>query len=201
MFKKQRVSFKRKDIFGQKFSPNIESCFCAVSKLLFADLLNIDGSIDIEKATLLKKEQLWSYIYYLYHFNHENDKTPEFIEMTNKENGKSNATKFYDMVITIVESDEKYKTIKPAPAFDENTLIYFINIIVHKYEGALINPVIDYLNKILSKEIIPSLGSLSIKTGESSGKNVTIVTEPKDVTNANVKVNFRLTRGGKKKMI
>lgn len=199
MFKKQRVSFKKKEVFGHKFSPNIDTCFCSVSKMLFADNINVDGSIEIEKSTVLKKEHLWSYIYYLYHFNHENDKTPEFAMMTNTTNGKANATKFYDTVLLVVNNDEKYKSMKPVPPFDENTLIYFINIIIHKYASVLINPVIDYLNKILSKEIIPTLGSLSIKTGETNGKNVTIVTQPDQIANANVKVNFRLTGGGRSK--
>ena len=163
--------------------------------MLFADIINIDGSIDINKASSVKKDNLWSYIYYLYHFNQKNEKTEIFLKMRSEKNGKANATRFYDAVTATVASDMNSKNIKPVPAFDENTLIYFINIVVHKYDKVLINPVIEYLNKILSKEIIPTLGSLAIKTGPTSGKNVTIITDPSKLANANVKVNFSLSPG------
>jgi hypothetical protein len=93
---------------------------------------------------------------------------------------------------TVKEGNSNKNPRKPYP-FDENTLVYFINIIVHKYNNTLVNPVIDYLNQILSKEIIPTLGSISIKTGNSNGKNVTIITDPTKMSNANVKVKFTMT--------
>lgn len=190
MFEKQKVAFNNKDIFGNKFSSNIESCFCSVSKMLFANIINIDGSIDVEKGPSLKKEQLWSYIYYLFYYNNKNEKTPEFVNMKTEKNGKANAVKFYDVVM--IETKSAKGQGRPI-VLDQNTLIFFINIIVHKYQRILVNPVIDYLNQILAKEIIPSLGSLSIKTNSTPGKNVTIVTDPTKLSNANVKVNFTVS--------
>lgn len=197
MYEKQKVAFTNKEIFGTKFSSNIDTSFCTVSKMLFANIINIDGSIDMSKVSSLKKEQLWSYIYYMFYFNNKNEKTPEFVSMKTEKNNKANAVKFYEVVLATVQKDYPAKNIgvgKPYP-FDENTLVYFINIIVHKYNNSLVNPVIDYLNQILSKEIIPTLGSLSIKTGNNSGtgNNVTIITDPAKMSNANVKVNFKVT--------
>lgn len=190
MFEKQRVAFNNKDIFGNKFSSNIESCFCSVSKMLFANIINVDGSIDVEKGPSLKKEQLWSYIYYLFYYNNKNEKTQEFVSMKTQKTGKANAVNFYDVVMTVTKST---KTDGKPIVLDQNTLIYFINITIHKYNNTLVNPVIDYLNQILAKEIIPSLGSLSIKTNSTPGKNVTIVTDPAKIANANVKVNFTVS--------
>lgn len=177
MFEKQKISFKSKDIFDTKFTPNIDICFCIVSKLLFNNILNIDGSIDMEKAITLKKHELWSYIYYLYSFN--NNTINEFIAMKTTRNNKANAELFYNSVL---------ETIGTSSTIDINNLIYFINVIIHKYQDNLINPVIDYLKKILTREIIPSLGSISIKTGNSS-QNVKILTNSA-VNNANVKVKY-----------
>jgi hypothetical protein len=111
--------------------------------------------------------------------------------MKTPKNNKASAVLFYDSVMKTVDEKNKEgeKSVTP---FDINTLIYFINIIVHRYEGHLVNPVIDYLKKILEKEIIPSLGSIAIKTGTNSG-NVKIVTNPQNVANANVKVRLSMT--------
>lgn len=189
MFQKQKVSFNSKEVFDSKFKANIDTCFCVVSKLLFNNIINIDGSIDIDKAILLKKFQLWSYIYYLYFFN--NKVIPEFIAMKTAKNDKASAILFYDTVMkTVNEKNIQNAKAKVIP-FDINTLIYFINIIIHKYEHNMTNPVIDYLNKILEKQIIPSLGSISIRTGTNSG-NVKIITNPQNVSNSNVKVKLTM---------
>jgi hypothetical protein len=101
--------------------------------------------------------------------------------MKTERNGKANAELFYESV--------KNATGETGSQLDNNTLIYFINLMIHNNEDNLINPVIDYLKKILSKEIIPSLGSIGIKTGTNS-KNVNIITNTNAVKNANVKVSF-----------
>jgi hypothetical protein len=143
--------------------------------MLFNANINVDGSIDVEKVGILKKYELWSYIYYLYYFN--NKTLNEFKAMRTEKNGKANAELFYNSVLATTSDS----------SVDNNTLIYFINLIVHNNVDNLINPVIDYLKKILSKEIIPSLGSISVKTGTNS-KNVNIITNANAVKNANVKV-------------
>jgi len=187
MFEKQKVSFKSKDVFETKFQTNIDTCFCVVSKLLFNNIINVDGSIDVEKSVLVKKYELWSYIYFLYYFN--NKTIDEFISMTTPRTGKASAVLFYDTVMKTV--DEKTTQSTVVTPFSINSLIYFINIIIHKYESKLYNPIISYINKLLEKEIIPSLGSIAIKTGNSSG-NVKIVTNQQNVANANVKVRLSM---------
>jgi hypothetical protein len=181
MFEKQKISFKSKDVFDSKFTPNVDICFCTVSKLLFNNIINIDGSIDMEKAITLKKHELWSYIYYLYSFN--NKTINEFIAMRTPRNNKANAELFYNSVLEIIG-----KSTNSTSSIDINDLIYFINVIIHKYEDNLVNPVIGYLKKILSREIIPVLGNLSVKTGNSS--NVTILTNPDNVKSSNVQVKY-----------
>jgi len=185
MYKKLKLSFKNKDVFDSKFKPNLDTCFCIVSKLLLSGVINPDGSIQMEKAVSLKKHELWSYIYYLFYYN--NKTIPEFIKMKIVRTEKASAVLFYESVQDATNS--KVNSRDTMPALDINVLVYFINKMIHQYEDNLINPVIDTLKQIIKKEIIPNFGSFSIKTG-NSGENVKILTNPEDIKNANVKVRF-----------
>jgi len=188
MYEKSRVAFTRKEIFGNKFKPTITTCFCTVSKMLFADMINTDGTIDIDKAVSLKKEELWAYIYYLYYYNNTN--VSVFKSMKNEDNGKASAAHFYDTVISI--TDEEDDETKPAKPFDTTTLIIFINNVLEEFGHELINPIFDYLEVILKKNIISRISGITIKTGNvstNSGK-IKIVTDEKDIANANVKVTL-----------
>jgi hypothetical protein len=176
MFKKQRVSFKSRDIFENKFSTNIDNCFCVVSKMLFARIVNIDGSIDLDKIAALGKHELWSYIFYLYHFN--KDSVQEFTEMRNPKDGKANAVLFYDSVMKV----------HGGGSFSKDALVYFINKMVHTRE--LRNPIVEYVQDILNREVIPALGSLTVKANSGLLK---VVTDPKEAEESNVKVRFRMT--------
>lgn len=189
MFTKSKLSFKNKAIFEKEFKPTIEKCFCIVSRMLFNNRINVDGSIDIENAGFLKKYQLWSYIYYLYYFN--NSSVEEFVRMKNKENNKANASQFYDVVKSIIQN--QFINSDDIVSFDVNSLVYFINIMIHRYKDNLRNPVIDYLRQILSnKEAVAKLSNFTLVTGENN-KNVTLVTNPQNVQNANIKVKFSYT--------
>jgi hypothetical protein len=198
MFEKQRVAFSNKDVFGPKFTPDVKSCFCKVSQMLFADKINTDGTLDINKAGLLTKEELWSYVYYLFYYNHSN--VPVFKSMSNVESGKAKASLFYGAVASIVygvdeDSQERSKGnaspkkrgVKP---FDTTTLIIFVNNILEEFGKQIINPVFDYLQVILRKNIVSRIADITIKTGNNSGFK--IVTDAKDVANANVKFNFSM---------
>lgn len=189
MYEKSRVAFSRKEIFGNKFKPNINACFCTVSKMLFGDMINTDGTIDIDKSVNLSKEELWSYIYYLYFYNNTNVKV--FKSMKNEDNGKASAAHFYDTVISMVADAEDDET-KPAKPFDTTTLIIFINNVLEEFGKELINPIFDYLGIILKKNIISRISGISIKTGNESSNSgkIKIVTDEKDVANANVKFSL-----------
>ncbi len=191
MYEKSRVAFTRKEIFGNKFKPNINACFCTVSKMLFADMINTDGTIDINKSVNFKKEELWSYIYYLYFYNNTNVNV--FKSMKNKDNGKASAVHFYDTVISMVAEAEDDETKPPKP-FDTTTLIIFINNVIEEFGRELVNPIFDYLGIILKKNVLSRISAITLKTvnvGTNSGK-IKIVTDEKNVANANVKVTLSM---------
>ncbi len=156
---------------------------------MIKDVLNIDGSIDITKTGELKKYELWSYIYYLYYFN--NTTLEEFALMKDNDNkGKASAIKFYEVVRNTV-NNQFVPQDKIIP-LDVNTLSYFINILVHKYEENLTNPIVHYLQKLLNrKSDMIKLGKLSISTG-NTGKNVEIVTNSNNVKNSNVRIRMNV---------
>jgi hypothetical protein len=154
--------------------------------MLFNNRINVDGSIDVENAGFLKKYQLWSYIYYLYYFN--NSSVEEFVMMKNKENNKAKAVLFYEVVKSVVQN--QFVNTEEIVSFDVNSLVYFINVIVHKYGINLRNPVIDYLRQLMSnKETVAKLRNFTLVTGKDAD-GVTLVTAPENVKNANIKVKL-----------
>lgn len=198
MFEKKRIAFSRKEIFGTKFKSSIDDCFCVVSKMLFNDKINLDGTIDITQAANLKKEELWSYIYYLYFYNHTN--VTIFTSMTNPDNGKASAEKFYSAVISLTEDENETTDTnsntnsKPVKSFDVTTLIIFVNEVIEEFGKELVNPIFDYLSVLMKKNVLTRLSGITIKTGDNastqSENKIKIVTDNADIANANVK--FRL---------
>lgn len=183
MFTKALLSFRHRLIFEKDFKPNIERAFCVVSRMMFEDRINIDGTINMEQAGYLKKWQLWSYIYYLYYYN--NSSVEEFVVMKNKKNGKANAVLFYESVRNVVKN--QYVHDGEIVPFDVNSLIYFINVISQKYGEDMKNPVVDYLRKILrSKSATEQISKFTLVTGTKEGE-VQLVNKEE---NANIKVKF-----------
>lgn len=180
MYQKKKLAFTNRVVF-EKFSPAIDKCFCVVSKMMFANRINIDGSINMEQAGFLKKSDLWSYIYYLYYYN--NTSVEEFASMRDEEKGKASALRFYEVVKAVVQN--RFVAEERIIPLDVNTLIFFINSIVHKYGEDMKNPVVDYLKSFLDKHRdMVRLNKLSVVTGR---ENVEVA---KNASNANVKVQF-----------
>jgi hypothetical protein len=196
MFEKKRIAFSIKRIFGSKFKPSIDICFCTVSKMLFNGKINTDGTIDITQLANLKIDELWSYIYYLYFYNHTN--VTVFKSMKNETNGKASAEQFYGTVISMAEVEVETLNInsQPAKAFDPTTLIIFINEVIEEFGKELINPVFDYLGILLKKNILTRLSGITIKTNETSNSvdnnKIKIVTDNAGIKNANVKFSLSL---------
>jgi len=192
------VSFSNAALFDKKFKSDIETCSCIVGKMFFAKKINIDGSIDVENMVNLRKFELWSYIYYLYYFN--NTSIDEFSTMKNPKDGKASAENFYKTVRDVVDNQYVAKvnegSVKDVVVpLDPRTLSYFINMIVHRYEKDLTNPIIDYVREVVESKYGAKFDSLVIKTGENKdikilpgfGKNA----NANGVKNANVKVNVK----------
>lgn len=183
MYQKKKLAFSNRTIF-EKFSPSIDRCFCVVAKMMFANRINIDGSIDMSQAGFLKKNEVWSYIYYLFYYN--NTTLEEFATMRDEEKGKASAIRFYEVVKAVVQN--QFIADDKVVPLDINTLIYFVNAIVHKYGENMKNPVVDYLISVLDKHKgVTHLNKLSVITGT----NASVVAEPEKVANANVKVSFQ----------
>ena len=184
MFKKEKISFRNKVIFDSDFKASIDRAFCVVAKMLFDGRVNVDGSINVEQVGYLRKYQLWSYIYYLYHHNHSI--VEEFSNMMNPENGKVSASRMYEEVRRVVNNP----TIPEGSVlpFDVNSLIYFINIMVHKYKMDMMNPVVNYLQQLLSnRDAISKLQSFTLVTGRSPNE-VEVITDPERIANSDIKV-------------
>ena len=193
------VSFSNTALFDKKFKSDIETCSCLVGKMFFSRKINIDGSIDVDNMVNLRKYELWSYIYYLYYFN--NTSIDEFSSMKNPKDGKASAENFYRTVRDVVDNQfvekinqasEKDEMVVP---LDPRTLSYFINLIVHRYEDDLTNPIIDYIKELVERNKGAKFNSLLIKTGNDKdikitpgfGKNA----NANAARNANVKVNVK----------
>lgn len=175
MFVKAKLSFANEAVFEKDFKPTIDHAFCVVSKMMWLNRINIDGTIDMEQATLLRKYEIWSYIYYLFYNNHST--LDLFASMKSEDNGKANALLFYKAVAGKVKNqfiDEAMAKNKLV-AFDVNTLIYFVNMVVQEYGADLTNPVVQYLQRIVSNpETIEKLRQFTLVTGKYPG-NVQVV--------------------------
>jgi len=183
-FKKTKLAFSNKMIFDSDFRASIDRAFCVVSKMLFNGRINVDGSIDVEKAGLLRKYEVWSYIYYLYYHNH--GIIEEFAAMKNVENGKVSAYQMYEEVRKVVNSP--YIPLGSMLPFDINGLIYFVNFMVHKYRMDLMNPVVNYLQGLLSnRDAVAKLQQFTLVTGRPPN-DVEVVTDPEKIADADIKI-------------
>ncbi len=194
------VNFSHAALFDKKFKSDIETCSCVVGRMVFSKKINIDGSIDIDHTVDIRKYELWSYIYYLYYFN--NTSIEEFVAMKNTKTGTASAENFYRTVRDVVDNQfvshinnasEKDEVIVP---LDPRTLAYFINLMIHKYEDGLANPIMDYLRDLISQKPKATFDSLLIKTGKTND-NVKITpgigtnANANAVRNANVKIDIK----------
>ena len=191
MFKKARLTFKDPAVFEKDFKGNLESSFCIISKMLFNNRINVDGTIDVAQGGFLRKYELWSYIYYLYYYN--NSSVEEFVKMKDPKSGKASALLFYETVRNTV--DNQFIGEDEIVTMDVNTLIYFINIIVHKYGDNLRNPVVDYLKQLvfrlsIDKTTLDKLKGISVVTG-TNDVDIKIVTSPEEINSSNIKVSFK----------
>jgi hypothetical protein len=147
---KKELAFKSHDgkrVFGNKFQSGFKAATEVTAKLLLTDQLNPDGTINTNNIGYLSDSDIWSYIYYLYHYNKA--EIIEFRQMSG-EDGLASAERFYDVVKSVVKGQGfKYfddKTI-PIPVLD---LIKFVSKIVEKYGGRLVNPVIRHFNNMVT---------------------------------------------------
>jgi hypothetical protein len=145
-----------------------------VSRLLFKNVINVDGSIDMEQLVNVRKKELWAYIYYLYQYN--NSTIPEFIRMKNPVSGKADGQLFHDTVY----DDKDFKNSNTNTSTNTKTigtdivrLVYFINKMIHTYKTDLVNPVIDYLKQLMKKEMLTKLSEIKVQMVPTlnSGKN------------------------------
>jgi hypothetical protein len=188
MFEKAKLTFKDPAVFEKDFKTNVDTSFCIISKMLFNNRINIDGSIDLHQGGFLRKYELWSYIYYLYYYN--NSSVEEFVKMKNPQTGKASALLFYESVRDVV--DNQFIEKDDIVSMDVNTLIYFINFMVHKYGDNLRNPVVDYLKQLVYRmsfdsSFIKKLKGVSVVTGNDD-VDIKIVTKPEDINSSNIKV-------------
>lgn len=164
--KKKQVSFSTHEVFDVGFKPDVEACFCIVSRMLFKNVINVDGSIDMEQLVNVRKKELWAYIYYLYQYN--NSTIPEFVRMKNPSSGKADGQLFHDTVY----DDKDFKNSNSANSntnvpktvgTDIVRLVYFINKMIHTYKSDLVNPVIDYLKQLMKKEMLTKLSEIKVQ--------------------------------------
>lgn len=173
MFIKEDISFQTKEIF-YGFKPLINECFCIVSSMLFNEIINPDGTIDFNRKVSVK--ELWSYIYYIYFYN--NRHIPEFISMTNKKTNKASAKRFFEVVKLSVD-------LPDAKTLSSESLVLFIDRMIHTKKKEIMIPIVIYLQKILDRSIIPAQ-TISFKKVKNSNTNVEIITEKSEIENSDI---------------
>lgn len=168
MFKRAKLSFGNQAVFEKDFKPAIDNAFCVVSKMMWFNRINIDGSINMEQSAFLKKHELWSYIYYLYYYNHSS--LDVFSKMKNQDNGKASAYLFWSVVADVVQNQFALENKEKTVPFDANTLIYFVNLMVQKYGEDLTNPVVQYLRQLVNNpQALAQLQKFTVVTGRPPG--------------------------------
>jgi len=184
MFEKKKVAFKNKQIFGN-FKNNINACFCKVTKMMLSEKINVDGTINITKAADMALEELWSYVYYLYFYN--KDHLSVFKSMIDPDTGKATAIRFYESVIAFTNIRNSQTSATPAKPFNSVLLSEFINKVLAEYNIKVINPVFDYLHRIMERKI--TFSGLTLRTGDNKG-NVSLLTKADNVKNADIKITL-----------
>lgn len=189
MFKKHKVAFTNKTIFGHMFKNNIEDCFCKLSKMLFSGKIESDGTIDPSKSDAFSASELWSYVYYLYYYNKSD--IDEFAAMKSKKTGRASAAQFYELVKSVTDGAAYSLASSPSPQpINKAGLISFLNSMIRQYGEDLVNPVFDYLRVLIEKPHLMNLKGIKLVTGKSGEANVQFVTDPKQVEKANIKVSL-----------
>ena len=197
MYEKSKLSFKNKAIFGYNFKNSIDECFCRVSKMLFSGKINPDGMISEERSDAFRKSELWSYIYYIYHYN--NSDVDEFKAMKTKKTGLASAIMFYNVVNTVSEREsyDLSSSFDEAKPFSTLTLIKFLNYIIIDNENELVNPIFDYLKVMMDKKILTNMEGIKLVTNKNGQNGKFDILMGNAVKNANVKIG--LQRAGRKK--
>lgn len=154
--------------------------------MLFENHINIDGTINVDTASLLRKYEIWSYIYYLYYYNHS--VIQEFADMKNAKTGKASAMQFYDVVRRVVQNPLIPETSDNVVPFDVNTLIFFVNKMINTYGNNMMNPVVVYLQKLLENKCAArKLQGLTLVTGRPPNE-VEVLHDHEQISNANVSI-------------
>lgn len=188
---KSELTFKTTAVFEKNFTPAIDAAFCVVSRMMFFNRIDVDGTIKEADMSKLRVSELWSYIYYLFYYN--SSSVEEFVRMKERgqglNRGKASALLFYRSVQQEV-SNQFVKDDEIVP-FDVNTLAFFVNKVVLKYKGLLRNPVVDFLQQIINnKDAVERIRRFSLMTGREPG-NVVVVTDPEKVKEADILVEVR----------
>jgi hypothetical protein len=185
MYEKAKLAFTNTLIFGYHFQTSINSAFDIVSRMLFANKVNPDGSIDLKQNASVSKKELWAYIYYLFYYNSVD--IPEFAAMKDSK-GKANAVGFYSVVRKVVDHGTAASSDKIVPITIDG-LIFFINSIVHAYGDNLVNPVFNYLQVLVKKEVLSRVMAIHVSTGDT-GAMLELVTNADKIKDADIKVKF-----------
>lgn len=185
---KQRLTFHSgKTIFGEKYKSGIKQCLYVTSKLILEEHINIDGYIDIKYT--IDEYELWSYIYYLYYYNH--DIIDEFKQMDNiignqLNTGKINAENMYYVVRSVVEKS-RLRTNWNIEKIPLTKLIYFVKHIIDKYGDKIRIPILELYRSHLNDNRLDS-ANIKVRTGD---KNARINTDPNTIRNSDIVISIK----------
>jgi hypothetical protein len=150
------IDFDTQKVFGTHFQPVFCKCFYYVSKILYHEKINLNGTINFEHVHTLKKHELWSYIFYLHYYNHTRIQLFKNMER----HSIPDARRFFNVVMNTLEIPTN---AQENPRVTVENLILFINMIMKSYDN-LYNPLLMYLNKIIEKNKMLMLQGITIKT-------------------------------------
>lgn len=189
--KTKTVPFSNKNVYGKQFKPGLKLVFPVVAKMLFDNKINITGGINSDNADGISRDELFSYIYYLWVYNKSN--ISPFTKLHDSR-GLASGDLFYNTIKQVITDNPEYNVRKShdITAIDISGLIYFINKTVNDNYGKIIIPVVDHLNNLLKEESKKSFDGVTIKTGKFSNNmryQAEVLTDINS-NNSDIKIKF-----------
>lgn len=141
------VTFNTVSVFGKAFVPNRQTAICSIGDMLNSGMLKIDGSIPTTNIGKISKNQIWSYVYYLWSYNRS--RLDIFHNMSSYEHRKTKASpvKFCEELYYFMKKNDINVSGKLKSIFKKENIVFCINKILMKHP----NISIPILQKIYKK--------------------------------------------------
>jgi hypothetical protein len=174
----RKVSFSSKSIFGEGFATGQKKAVNVLGTILESNILKLDGSIALEDIPKWKKYEIWSYIYYLWHYNRTHIQV--FSDMTHQRGKKAEASAktFLTGMYSVMDKNNVNANAGLPSIFTKERLIVTVNKIIKDNKDISI-PILQRLyKKLLNSGDIPGLSqvkrNVNVKIPNNSKSNIQV---------------------------